>query len=320
MKRFVVNRLLIALTILYLGCSPVIAQETRTFVDDAGRSVAVPAKPQRIAALHDIDISIPLIELGVMPAASHGRVGLDGKPYLRSSALLTGVDFDNSGIAYVGSTDIDLEALAAIGPDLIITATGRPTSPEMLERIAPTVVLDAAKLGAPHVYDRLADLTGTGARLAILERRYRAGIDALRQAAPTGDITVSVFQPLNGKISTYHTYRALGRVLRDAGFKFPALIETIPEGGRIDVSAERLPELDADFIFDPYRSDTGGTAAEEIAAMEKVMPGFCAFLKACREGRYVLLAREEAISNSYAALALMTAAVQSNIAARPSTR
>lgn len=46
-----------------------------------------------------------------------------------------------------------------------------------------------------------------------------------------------------------HSYHSLGRVLRDAGFTFPPLIESIPEGGRIDVSAERLPELDADFVF-----------------------------------------------------------------------
>lgn len=293
------------------------AAETRSFTDDTGRIVKVPVKPLRIGALHDIDITIPLIELGVMPAASHGRVGLDGTPYLRSGALLTGVDFDNSDMLFLGANDIDLEKLVEAKPDLIVTTIGRPTPIEALERIAPTVALDAAKFGAPHVYTRLADLTGTEARLAILDRRYRSGIAALRQAVDTSTVTVSVFQPLNGKISTYHTYRALGRVLRDAGFRFPALIDTIPEGGRIEVSAERLPELDADFVFDPYRSDTGDNSEKEIAAMEKVLPGFCTFLKACREGRYVMVSREEAISNSYAALSLMTAMVQATVSRRP---
>lgn len=295
------------------------AQETRTVVDDTGRMAVVPARPLRIASLHDIDITIPLIELGVTPAASHGRIGLDGQPYLRSGALLTGTDFDNAPIAYLGANDIDLEALAELKPDLIITATGRPTPVEALERIAPTVVVDAARLGAPHVYDKLAEITGTRERLAILERRYQSGIAALRQSVDTAAITVSVIQPLNCKINTYHTYRALGRVLRDAGFRFPAVINSIPEGGRIEVSGERLPEFDADFIFDPYRTDTGGTAKEEIAAMEKVAPGFCSFLKACWEGRYVMVSREEAISNSYAALALMTAMVQASVVTRPTT-
>jgi len=293
------------------------AEETRSFTDDTGRTVTVPARPLRIAALHDIDITIPLIELGVMPAASHGRVGLEGRSYLRSGALLTGVDFDNSGMIFLGANDIDLEKLVEAKPDLIITTVGRPTPIEALERIAPTVALDAAKLGAPHVYTRLAALTGTEARFAVLERRYQSGIAALKQAVDTSAITVSVFQPLNGKISTYHTYRALGRVLRDAGFRFPALIDAIPEGGRIEVSAERLQELDADFIFDPYRSDTGDTSIKEIEAMEKVLPGFCAFLTACRDGRYIMVSREEAISNSYAALSLMTAMVQATVSHRP---
>ncbi|ATN37391.1 preprotein translocase YidC (plasmid) [Rhizobium sp. ACO-34A] len=295
------------------------AQETRMMTDDLGRAVTVPHRPARIASLHDIDITIPLIELGVTPAASHGRMGLDGRPYIRSGTLLTGVDFDNSNMLFLGSNDIDLEKLAEAKPDLIITATGRPTPIEALERIAPTFVVDAARLGAPHVYGLLAELTGTQNRLAILDRRYRAGIEGLKQAVDTSAITVSVLQPLNGRISTYHTYRALGRVLRDAGFRFPKVIDDIPEGGRIEVSGERLPEFDADFIFDAYRSDTGGTSTEEIAAMEKVVPGFCAFLNACREGRYIMVSREEAISNSYAALSLMTAVVQAATATRPSS-
>jgi iron complex transport system substrate-binding protein len=36
--------------------------------------------------------------------------------------------------------------------------------------------------------------------------------------------------------------------------------------------------------------------------MEGVMPGWCDFMRACRTGRYILLPREEVISNSYAAL------------------
>ena len=51
--------------------------------------------------------------------------------------------------------------------------------------------------------------------------------------------------------------------------------------------------------------------------MEAVIPGFCNFLQACRNGRYILLPREEAISNSYAALSLMVSAVQSHLTMRP---
>ena len=85
----------------------------------------------------------------------------------------------------------------------------------------------------------------------------------------------------------------------------------------MDVSAESLPELDADFVFATWKGDNGGKPQDELAAMEKVMPGWCQFLTACRSGRYVLISREEAISNSFASLGLMAAQIQSQIAGRP---
>ncbi|MGM8524796.1 FecCD family ABC transporter permease [Enterobacter asburiae] len=75
--------------------------------------------------------------------------------------------------------------------------------------------------------------------------------------------------------------------------------------------------LDADFVFATWRGDTGGKPQDELAAMDAVMPGWCQFLNACRTGHYVLISREEAISNSYASLGLMAAQVQSQIAGRP---
>lgn len=303
--------------LLMIGTAAVAAVPSQSFTDDLGRTVQVPLHPQRIVSLHDLDITIPLIELGVPPVASHGRTRPDGSHFLRSSGLLTGVDFDNSGIQFIGTADMDIEAIAAAKPDLIITEPSRNMAVEQLEKIAPTVSIDHLKGGAPRIYSKLAQLTGSQAQLAILERRYQEQIKQLKLMVDTRHITVSVIQANKGKITVHHTYRALGRVLRDAGFRFPPLIDSIPDGDRIEVSAERLPELDADFIFDTWRSDTGGKPQEEIAAMEAIMPGWCDFLKACRTGHYILLPREETISNSFAALSLMVAQVQSHIAGRP---
>jgi len=291
----------------------------RSFTDDLGRTVEVPDRPLRIVSLSDTDITIPLLELGVMPVASHGRVGVNGAgaPYLRSGALLTGVDFDTAPIRFIGATEVDLEAVANERPDLIIAEKGRLAALETLQDLAPTVVLDAAGLGASHVYSRLADLTGQQVRLQTLETRYQAALQALKDTVHPERYTVSVIQPLNGKISVYHTYRALGRVLRDAGFRFPPLIDAIPVGGRMEIGAERLPEIDADVIFDPYRADRGEGPRADIADMEALVPNFCAFLQACRQGRYVMVSREEAISNSYSALFLMVSMVQAQMAERP---
>ena len=65
--------LLILLSFFSRATEPV-----QVFTDDLGRKVTVPAHPKRIVSLHDLDITIPLIELGVPPVASHGRTRPDG--------------------------------------------------------------------------------------------------------------------------------------------------------------------------------------------------------------------------------------------------
>ena len=303
---------------LLIACSATFAPAAaREITDDTGRSVEIPDRPARIVALHDIDLTIPLIELGVFPVGSHGRMGLDGHPYIRSGALLTGVDFDNSDIAYVGSVDIDMEAVAAARPDLIVTTVTRSAPVETLQSIAPTLVFNPAQFGAPHVYRQLAAITDSETRLAYLENRYANAIEQLKKMAHPETITVTVMQPNRGKIDLYHTYRALGQVLRDAGFRFPPIIDAIEDGGRIQVGIEYLPDLDADYIFNPFRSDQGEGAEADVDAMEAIMPNFCSFLSACREGRYIMVAREEAISNSYAALTLMISMIQSHVVKGP---
>lgn len=309
-------RLLLSLLLL-VGCQAIAAPQTQQFTDDLGRTVTVPLHPQRIVSLHDLDITIPLIELGVPPVASHGRTRPDGSHFIRSSALLTGIDFDNSNIKFIGTADMDIEAIAAAKPDLIITEPARHMPLDQLAKIAPVVSIDHLKGGAPRIYSKLAQLTGTQPRLAILERRYREQINELKRVVDTQHITVSVIQANQGKITVMRSYHALGKVLRDAGFKFPKIIDAIPEDGRIDVSAEQLPELDADYVFATWRGDTGGKPADELAAMDTVMPGWCDFLTACHQGRYILLSREEAITSSFAAMGLMVAQVQSQIGGRP---
>lgn len=77
-------RLFLSLLLL-VGFSVSAAEDKQTFTDDLGRLVQVPVHPKRIVSLHDLDITIPLIELGVPPIASHGRTRPDGSHFLRSS-------------------------------------------------------------------------------------------------------------------------------------------------------------------------------------------------------------------------------------------
>lgn len=294
----------------------VTAQDNRNFTDDAGRSVDIPVTPQRIVSLHDISFTIPLLELGIRPVGSHGRTTAEGEPFIRASKVLTGIDFDNSEIKFMGNLPVDIERVAAASPDLIITSVWQTASVEQLQQIAPTVVLDSSKRDSYEIYDVLAEVVGAEDQLTTLKRRYQGQIEEVRRLINTDTITVNVIQGVNGDVLSWHTYGNLGKVLRDAGFNFPERIDAIPEGDFVRFSAEAFPELDADFLFVTYRTDTLETPDHAISHLEDVAPGFCDFLYACRNSQMAIIPREEASSASYYALGIMAYTVISHISGR----
>ncbi|MEM7734456.1 MAG: ABC transporter substrate-binding protein [Deinococcota bacterium] len=298
----------VLLTLVVLGVSN--AQDIREYTDDLGRTVEIPVNPQRIAALHDIELTVPLLELGAPVVASHGRPGPDGAPMIRASVLLTGQDFAGTEILDLGNNPVDVELLAAAQIDLIITTTWQQAEVDQLAEIAPTIVFDTRRGIRDDfvLYELLAELTGTTAQLAAHKARYEAQLAQLRRVASDGR-TVSAFHAQNGNLSVWNPYSSFGKVLRDAGFAFPALIEEIEEGTSEQLSAEFLPQLDADVIFVSYRSDRGETPANSHAELEIALPGYCAQLAACREGRLITMPREEGWATSYVGLTMIAYAM-----------
>jgi iron complex transport system substrate-binding protein len=274
----------------------------RSVIDDAGRRVEVPDRPARIVSLDDADLTVPLLELGVVPVGSQGRLGRDGRHFLRSSMTLTGLDFDNTGMAFLGMQPVDVEMVAALKPDLILTFKGRPTPADQLQAIAPTVVIDDILRGPDGVYDLLAELTGRKGALDILRRRYLAQVEQLRHTVGADPPIISVLSATGDrKISVERSYGSIGLVLRDAGFTSPRLTQAIAENAGAVFSPEVLPEFDADVILDTYRNDRNETAEDAKGRMERMLPGYCRFLRACRDGRYYFLPRDETKSMTYAA-------------------
>ncbi|WP_159995483.1 ABC transporter substrate-binding protein [Roseomonas sp. 18066] len=293
--------------LLALACFLMVAAAPRAqdFVDDAGRRVALPSAPLRVVTLHDSDLALPLLELGVTPVASTGRLDSAGKPFLRGAMTLVGTDFAEAGIGFLGIGVIDAEAVALARPDLILTPAAGATPVAQLQRIAPTVVIDDTRRSLAETYALLARLVGREAEAARLERRYQAQLTELRRAWRPERFSVAVISARgDGKLALDHTYGALGTVLRDAGFRFPALIEAIPPQRQAVVSPELLPELDADFLIDTYRNDRLEPPAAAHRRLARVHPEYCRYLRACREGRFLVLPRDEAVALSYAARSL----------------
>lgn len=293
-----------------------LAALAREIIDDTGRRVEIVDRPQRVVSLDDADLTVPLLELGVVPIASQGRLGRGGRHFLRSGMTLTGQDFDNTGMTFLGMQPVDVEAVAALKPDLIITFKGRPTPPEQLQAIAPTVVIDDIARGPDGIYDILADLTGRQATLDHLRRRYHAQIAQLRLMAGDKPPVISVISATGDrKLSVERSYGSIGLVASDAGFATPSLTKTIAENSGAVFSPEALPDFDADIVFDTYRNDRNETAKDARTRLENMLPGYCRFLRACREGRYYFLPRDEAKSTTYSArmmaIALLTGIVSS---------
>jgi len=296
---------------------PALAQETRSYTDDAGRTVEVPVAAQRVVTLHDSSLTVPLLELGVTPVGSFGRPNADGSFYMRGASTLTGATFENSPIAYVGGSPADLEAIAALEPDLIITTSFNETPVEQLEKIAPTVYVEDNVRGELATHEDIAVLTGTEDRLAVLKERYQAQVDQIRAALGDIEVSASIILTQNGQIAAWHTYGVLGKVLRDAGVKAPAIIDGLEGSDRTLFSGEELQAFDADFIFATYDSPRGQTPKDAVADLEAVAPGFCQFLHACRANQLVWLPREDAVARSYTAAGMMAEAVLATIAGRP---
>jgi len=288
--------------------APAAAQETRSFIDDAGRVIEMPVNPERIVALQDIFFTVPLIELGIHPIGSHGRAGDDGQPFLRSSKMLTGVDFDNTDIVFMGTgTEIDPETVAAVQPDLIILSTNQ--DPQLFAEIAPTILLDFRRLDNFELYDRLAELTGTTASLELLKVRYGEQIAQLTRLGDPSGTSINVIAAVNGQVRSYARFAALGKVLQDAGFAQPDAVADVEYGQYSEFSPEMLPEMDADIIFVTYRAEFGETPADAFAQLEETVPNFCNFLVACQQGRMIAIPRDETFATSYGALGTLAYAV-----------
>ena len=84
-----------------------------TFTDDLGRTVTRDEAPTRVVALSDIAYS--LLNYGVEPVGMFGYSGVSDDVRFD--------DMDMSGIAELGAVygEVNLEALAALDPDLIVT-------------------------------------------------------------------------------------------------------------------------------------------------------------------------------------------------------
>ena len=157
--------LLLALALLLCGCAAAPSEapaETAAFTDSLGRTVAVPVGIDTIA------ITGPLSQVYILPLAGDMLVGVCNEFSADAEKYLPAEIFSKTGIGqlYGGKGEMDLEALLAAAPDVVIDI-GEPKDSmasdldTLTEQTGiPFIHIDATVQSASEAYRTLGSLLG----------------------------------------------------------------------------------------------------------------------------------------------------------------
>jgi iron complex transport system substrate-binding protein len=157
------------------------------------------------------------------------------------------VDFDNSQIAFVGDYPVDLEAVAALNPDLIVS---NPWADDLdkYQAIAPTVVMELFEQPMEDALFDFAEPVGKTDRAEELRADVQA--EAARLQDTLGDkltgTTVSIVEYWDGAIYAVPNGQSLNIAVPTLGLQRPAFENEIDDW--VTISAEVLGETAADVM------------------------------------------------------------------------
>ena len=136
--------------------------ETREFTDSCGRTLSIPAEVSKIA------VSGPLAQIYVLPVAGDMLVGVS-KSFNGDAQMYLPEEIFNKteiGQLYGGKGEMDLEALLAAAPDLVVeVGEAKKTIAEDMDSLTqqtgiPFFHIDATVATAPEAYHMLGELLG----------------------------------------------------------------------------------------------------------------------------------------------------------------
>lgn len=166
--------------------------ETREFTDSTGRTVTIPYEVTKIA------VSGPLTQVYVIPLAGEMLVGVSNAFSENAAIYLPEYIFSLTevGQLYGGKGEMDLEALLAADPDVVIdVGEAKGTIVEDMDALTeqtgiPFVHIDATVATAPEAYRMLGELTGRTEKAEELatwcETTYAAMTDVMAAVDAAG--------------------------------------------------------------------------------------------------------------------------------------
>ncbi|MER7395530.1 iron-siderophore ABC transporter substrate-binding protein [Streptomyces sp. NPDC000151] len=217
-------------------------------VPTAMGQVKVPAHPKRVVVLDTAELDSALT-LGVRPVgATHADVASGFLAYLPKEKV--------AGIKDVGTIGSpDMEAVAALKPDLILTSKVRDGQRyEQLKKIAPTVMTETTGYPWKQNFATHADALGripAGKQAAAAYEKHAAQVtDALGGARAAAEKTTNVVRFVEGADTRVYGCRSyLGTILDDVGTAPTDVVKNAEDGLMTEVGPEQITRADADAVF-----------------------------------------------------------------------
>ncbi|MFD7158778.1 ABC transporter substrate-binding protein [Kribbella sp. NPDC059898] len=208
-------------------------------VKDAIGSVRLEKKPERVVVLDSGELD-DVLALGITPVGMATTAGQNGVPsYLAGKA---------QGIKTVGGiSELNLEAIAALKPDLILGSKLRAKDLyDKLSAIAPTVF--SIRPGFPWKENFLlvADAVGEETRATAILNGYQVRANDVKTKVE-GTPTISLVRFRPGEIRLYGNLSFIGVILKDIGLPRPKLQDV--QDLAVEVSQENIGKADGDWIF-----------------------------------------------------------------------
>lgn len=237
------------------------AAENRTVQHALGETV-VEGTPERVVVLDTGELDA-VLALGLTPVGSVRTDVSDALP-----AYIEDAGVDPADIANVGTiAEPDLEAVAALEPDLILSNAVRHTEIyDLLSQIAPTVF--AESIGESWQESLLLDAEALGLTEQVEELLAQHDARAAEVGALFGDpagTQVSIVRFLDGSaVRLYGEGSFIGAVLADVGFSRPELQRTGETF--VELSLEEISRADGDLVFYSSYGEEGGAVVQQVTA------------------------------------------------------
>ncbi|MFG2648751.1 ABC transporter substrate-binding protein [Streptomyces sp. NPDC048436] len=250
------------------------AAKNVTVTDASGAEVKVPANPQKVIALSEMDLDSSLA-LKVKPVGLSAGRGQKGAPeYLADQA---------KGIPVVGAvTGPDIEKVLQTKPDVILA--GQLADQQVLgqlKAIAPTVVTIDRTKDWKKSLEITGKVLGKSDEASAFLKEYDTKAAAVKKnLGDNAGASVSVARYSAKGTAVMQQGVFISDVLKDLGFKRPGIQNKKGEGHSTPLSDEDLKQIDADWLFigtlgsagpdaDLFKELKGKAAYKQLDAVKK---------------------------------------------------